>query len=230
MCSLVGNSVQSPTSHRFARWELGSKRKNLQDSQRTGKEATKLKAVNGWAFWKVGSETGPKLNEFRRRVLGQDTASSLGSFNNEDFAEWWTRDIGALGELVLESTGELLSTEGKLPLLQNKGQFRIARYWAFADDEPNICVEVPISSPLGRTKTPQWARYSHKTPKFELAHILLNNSLDSLVLDDQSGDLWIPIVIEENLVGSELVSDMVHQVERIDQIARGVLSIDSDGE
>jgi hypothetical protein len=57
-------------------------------------------------------------------------------------------------ELVLESTGELLSTEGKLPLLQNKGQFRIARYWAFADDEPNICLEVPISSPLGLTKTP----------------------------------------------------------------------------
>jgi hypothetical protein len=63
-----------------------------------------------------------------------------------------------------------------------------------------------------------------------LAHILLNNSLDSLVLDAQPGDLWIPIVVEENLVGSELISDMVHQVERIDQIARGVLSIDSDGE
>jgi hypothetical protein len=195
-----------------------------------GKEATKLQAINGWSFWKVGSETGPRLNEFRRRVLGQDTASSLGPFSNEDFAEWWTRDIGALGELVLESTGELPSAEGKLALLQNKGQFRIARYWAFADGEPNICVGVPISPPLGRTETPLWARYSHKTPKFDLAHILLSNSLDSLVLDDQSGDLWIPIVIEENLVGSELVSDIVRQVERIDRIARGVLSIDSDGE
>ncbi len=195
-----------------------------------GKEATKLKAVNGWTFWKVGSETGPRLNEFRRRVLGQDTASSLGPFNSEDFAEWWTRDIGALGELVLESTGELPSAEGKLPLLQNKGQFRIARYWAFADGEPNICVGVPNSPPLGRTETPLWARYSHKTPKFDLAHVFLKDSLDSLVLDEQSGDLWIPIAIEDNLAGSELISDIVHQIERIDQIARGALSIDSDGE
>jgi len=194
-----------------------------------GKEATKLKAVNGWAFWKVGSETGPRLNAFRRQVLGQDAASSLGPFNAEDFTEWWTQDIGSLRELVIEATGEL-PIQGRLPWMQNKGQFQIARYWSFSEGEPNICVGVPVSPPEGRTQTPLWARYSRKTPKFDLAQVFLNDSLDSMVVDEQSGDLWIPLIIEENLAGAELISDIVQQIERVDQIARGYFADDQGGE
>lgn len=193
------------------------------------KEATKLKAVNGWVFWKVGSEAGPRLNAFRRQALGQDAASLLGPFHAEDFSEWWMQDIGSLRELVIEATGEL-PIQGRLPWMQNKGQFRIARYWSFSEGEPNICVGVPDSPPEGRTETPLWARYSRKTPKFDLAQVFLNDSLDSMVIDEQSGDLWIPLIIEENLAGAELISDIVRQIERVDQIARGYSAEDQGGE
>jgi len=188
-----------------------------------GKEATKLKAINGWSFWKVGSETGPRLNEFRRRVLGQDTASSLGPFSNEDLAEWWSRDIAGLDELVVEVTGELHSVEGKLPILHNKGQFKIARYWEFAKGDPNICIGVPNTPPMGVTETPLWARYSHRTNRFSEAQTFLSEALDELVVDDEKGDLWIPLSIDEELVGAELVADLSTQIERIDRIARGAM-------
>jgi len=193
-----------------------------------GKEATKLKAVNGWSFWKVGSETGPRLNAFRRQALGQDPSASLGPFNAEDYQEWWTQDIGALRELVIEATGEL-PIQGRLPWMQNKGQFQIARYWAFAEGEPNICVGVPISPPAGRTETPLWARYSHKTPKFDLARAFLQETIESVVVDDQSGDIWVPLGIDANLSGAELVSDIVEQIEQIDLVARGQYASDQVG-
>jgi hypothetical protein len=113
--------------------------------------------------------------------------------------------------------------------MQNKGQFQIARYWAFAEGEPNICVGVPISPPAGRTETPLWARYSHKTPKFDLARAFLQETIESVVVDDQSGDIWVPLGIDANLSGAELVSDIVEQIEQIDLVARGQYASDQVG-
>ena len=183
--------------------------------------SAKGRNVNGWAFWRVGDETGPLLRDLRAQLAPIEEEAAIGPFSAEDIDEWWTGENPGLEALALAVT-EALPTAGRvMPSQRDKGDFAVGRYWAHAADQPNICVGIPKSPPLGSTETPLWARYRTTTSGFDGARSRLLEMRDDVLIDNGTGSLWIPLPVPADTPGPEMVAALAALVSLIDSQARG---------
>lgn len=180
------------------------------------------RTVNGWYLWRVGSADGPRLSELREQLGPREHDIAFGPFASADLANWWLGDNEIFGELALAVTDALPKLDTVFPAQRGKGDFATSRYWAFDHGTANICVGVPKQAPASQPATPLWARYSSNTSGFESASGNLKNSGRFMLIESESGDLWIPLVIPEGEQDSVLVESLAQVVLAIDRIARGV--------
>lgn len=189
----------------------------------TGAARAVLKrTVNGWWFWRVGSPTGVSLKELRSSLHPEENGFDGGPFTEEDWHEWWKGETTVFDEIALAITSALPATDARFPSIKDKGDFRTARYWALTADDPNICVGVPKIAPMGVEVSPLWARYNPTTSMFDQAKSSLLTRRNDVLVDSESGKLWIPLEINSELSGQALVNDLLQQVQTIDRDARGV--------
>lgn len=179
------------------------------------------RTVNGWWFWRVGSPSGISLKELRSSLHSEEKSFDGGPFTEEDWQEWWKGETSVFDELALAVTSALPATDARFPAMKDKGDFRTARYWAATSDEPNICVGVPQRPPLEIADTPLWARYNPTTSKFDEAKNNLLTRRNDVLVDSESGKLWIPLEISSEFGGQMLVNELLQQVQTIDRDARG---------
>lgn len=197
---------------------------NPYDTPSGAGKATAKRSVNGWSYWRLEGENGLKLLDLRRQLLPSEGEITLGPFPMQDLQEWWTKDTGALEQLALAITDGLLARPGVFRAMFGKGCFRVGRYWAFDEDQPNVLVGVPKTPRPESPQSPIWARYGHSTHQFATASRRLLDGAPGAFIDDESGDLWIPLAIDPGLRDSDLVSDMTDQVLNLDRVARGQLT------
>lgn len=181
------------------------------------------RTINGWWFWRVGSPSGTSLKELRSSLAPEDSGFDGGPFTPADWADWWATGESVFDEIALAITDALPKTDTRFPAVKGKGDFRTARYWAADDAAPNICVGVPKQPPLGHSETPLWVRYNPTTNSFDEAKSRLVGRRNDVLTEGDSGKLWIPLVINGDLTGADLVDDLVRQVTTIDRDARGIL-------
>lgn len=179
------------------------------------------RTVNGWTFWRVGSPEGPMLSELRTRLSSDLGETDLGPYSQESLADWWTAEIPGLEELALAVTDHLPYWDKKLPSMHDKGSFRIARYWAQYESEPFACIGIPSAPPVGSSETPIWMRYSATTNGFEDVRDRLLSTRSDAIEDCDTGAIWIPLQIDDQLSGQELVDNLVEQVKIVHSTAVG---------
>lgn len=180
------------------------------------------RSINGWAFWRVGSTTGPRLLELRAEL--EDSGGkvvNLGPFSPEQIEGWIDHPDANLEALVLAVTDALPKLDTVFPAQRGKGDFLISRYWAFDHHQPNICIGVPKSPPLGIRASPVWARYNPTTSGFDALRDRMTTACEDLVADPSTGQLWIPVAVPAGSANDSLVQDIVDQVLNLDAIARG---------
>jgi len=194
--------------------------KTYESPSGAGKAVLK-RSINGWWFWRVGSPTGVSLKELRSSLHPEENAFDGGPFTDEDWHEWWRSETMVFDELALATTSALPNTDARFPSIKDKGDFRTGRYWALTSGEPHICVGVPKVAPMGVTVSPLWARYNPSTSNFEQARSNLLARRNDVLVDSDTGKLWIPLQINGELSGRALVDDLVLQVRTIDREARG---------
>ena len=191
------------------------------DSPSGAARAVLKRGINGWWFWRVGAPTGPSLKDLRAALGPSSQSFDGGPYSAGDFHEWWAGDSSVFDEIALAVTDALPKTEARFPSLKGKGDFRTARYWAAADDQPNVCVGVPKKPPLGRTESPLWARYSPRTHLFPAVRSNLLAKRTDVYEDLETGKLWIPLVVPSDIAGEELIDELTRQVCALDRDARG---------
>jgi len=179
------------------------------------------RSVNGWSLWRVGSPDGPKLRELRDQLGSKEQELIFGPYAASDLESWWTKDLETFGELALAVTDSLPRLDTVFPAQRGKGDFFVARYWAFAHGQPNVAVGVPKSAPATAPSTPIWARYSTNTTGFEQARANLVSDDKYTVITAGTGDLWIPLTLPEGEQDSLLVEALAQEVLDIDRTARG---------
>jgi len=194
--------------------------KTYESPSGAGKAVLK-RSINGWWFWRVGSPTGVSLKELRSSLHPEENAFDGGPFTDEDWHEWWRSETMVFDEVALATTSALPNTDARFPSIKDKGDFRTGRYWALTSGEPHICVGVPKVAPMGVTVSPLWARYNPSTSNFEQARSNLLARRNDVLVDSDTGKLWIPLQINGELSGRALVDDLVLQVRTIDREARG---------
>ena len=186
------------------------------------KAVVKTRAMNGWSFWRRHDINGPRLTDLRRLLEFQENTNQFGPFSTQDLKNWWGQDKPELSELALAITDALPKNGEIFPAQLNKGDFRVARYWAHNSSSPNICIGIPKSPILENFDSPMWARYHSKTNDFSLVKQRLLENRDDAVVVQESGDLWIPLRLDSSLRDAKLLGDLVLQVMLIDEQARGV--------
>jgi len=197
--------------------------KSYESPTGAAKASSGKRTINGWWYWRVNAVDGPRLSELKATLEEPDEVD-FGPFTVDDMSLWWEKDTSSLEDFVLTFTSELSYTGDVFPAQNNKGEFRVGRYWCQATDEPNIFVGVPKDRPPFPSDSPIWARFSQSTSKFTQAMLNLTRSSLDVFVDTDTGSLWIPLIISPDLHDRELLDDVKQQVLAIDSVARSPLS------
>ena len=179
------------------------------------------RSVNGWWFWKLEDEQGPRLTDLRSHLGSDGEEIEVGPFSTELLIGWADGEIDGLKELALAVIGILPKLDTVFPAMFGRGEFRGARYWAHGRDEPNVCVGIPKDPVPELPEAPIWARYGPSTPAFNDALPRLQDSFGHQALVRDGGTLWIPLAIDPELKDRALVEDLAMQVREMDHVARG---------
>ena len=185
-----------------------------------GRAAIK-RTVNGWWFWKLEGEQGPRLIDLRAHLVSSGEELEVGPFDAQALAGWADGDSEGLEELALSVTSALPKLDTVFPAQFGKGEFRAARYWAHGHGEPNVCVGIPRDPLAEAPDVPIWARYVPNTPGFQDAKPRLEFAVGGDLVVDDAGSLWIPLDIDPLLKDQALIDDLAMQVRDLDRIARG---------
>ena len=183
--------------------------------------AAKGRGVNGWAFWRLYDETGPLLRDLRTQVAPAEDSFNIGPFTREDLDDAWEGESPGVEALALAITEGLPLDDRVMPAQHDKGDFRVSRSWAHGTGEPSICIGIPKTPPLGSRETPIWARYRPQTNGFHDARERLLAVRDDVLIDSETGCLWIPLPLSLETAGVDLIEELQRLVLDIDAQARG---------
>ena len=157
------------------------------------------------------------------RELRSDFIAPLAS--DEDLRQWESCETDFV-ELVNQVTRSLTKQHGIYPMQREPleqvsperklGEYRL-RYVCPLVDDATSCYSIGVRDSFAEPVTPIWMRFHQATGNFRL--IRQRIELSSLEPVESGGHIWIPLQVERNVSGEQMIEDLVRKAEKVLRVA-----------